>query len=136
MLLEEHAGVLELDVYRGFSSLPSLVDDENWPIERGLGMCDARDNVCTAGDIPWLVHGVVKIEDVREIDVVEGWCSVDREKVRIVELLPLDDGTLTRMVEDLEAATTEINQREAELQELREEVDELRQDEEDGDAVD
>jgi hypothetical protein len=99
-------------------------------------MCDARDNVCCPGDIPWLVHGVVKIEDVREIDVVEGWCSVDREKVRIVELLPLDDGTLTRMADDLEAATTEINQREAELQELREEVDELRQDEEDGDAVD
>jgi hypothetical protein len=37
MLLEEHAGVLEVDVYRGFSSLPSLVDDENWPIELGLG---------------------------------------------------------------------------------------------------
>lgn len=122
-MLEDQAGTLELDLYRGFTTHPDLVDDESWSIELGLGMCDAR-NVCRHGDVQWLIHGVARLEDMRDIDPIEGWASIEREKVRLVEMLPLTDSLLVTLQGEVEAAETELEGLEDRTQDLRDEIDE------------
>jgi hypothetical protein len=55
-----------------------------WSIDLAHGIRDAA-GVLGENESGWLEHGVVKVEDAREIDVIEGWVTVDRLKVTDVE---------------------------------------------------
>jgi len=55
-----------------------------WSIDLAHGIRDAA-GVLGENESGWLEHGVVKVEDAREIDVIEGWVTVDPSKVNDVE---------------------------------------------------
>jgi hypothetical protein len=72
---------LTLDIYRGNSMLPDA-DPTAWNIDFDAGRGSAY-SLCGQGEIAQLLHGRAKIEDIRDINVIEGWCSIDSGKVQL-----------------------------------------------------
>lgn len=101
-MLESTTEPLTLDVFRGLT--PDDADDEMWYVAVSAGIYDAG-NVTPEDQIAWLVHGVAKIEDCRDIDLVEEEiCMIDADRVRIVEVIALVDSTIVKLEKHLAEA--------------------------------
>ena len=99
---------LTLDIWRGLCPA-SYGDVTAWAVDFDTGRDDAC-NVTPSGEVMTLLHGRAKLEDVRDIDVITGWCDVDPVKVEHVEAIRFDDATMFRMVDQLQAATERLRE--------------------------
>lgn len=90
---------LTLDIWRGNSMLPDA-DPAAWSIDFQTGLNDAKA-LCQKAEIPQLLHARAKIADICDINMAEGWCTIDPGKVELVELISLSPETYFRMVDQL-----------------------------------
>ncbi len=121
-MLETHATeALTLDVYRGVS--PFDPDDDTWYLADLPALHDAFA-VTPSGQTPYLACGVAKIEDLREVNVIEGVASIDVGRVRLTELVPLSHSTFERMADQLDDAEARLATLDDEIGELRRDIEE------------
>ena len=117
---------MTLDVARGVS--PFDGDDETWFLEPSAAIADAWA-MTPADQVPWVVCGVARLEDLRDINVIESMASIDAEFVRITELIPLNASTTQRLERDLADALGVLDELESAYEEQRERVEEQRREE-------
>jgi hypothetical protein len=121
---------MTLDVARGVS--PFDGDDETWFLEPAAAIADAWATT-PADQVPWVVCGVARLEDLRDINVIESMASIDAELVRITELVPLNASTTQQLERDLADALGVLDELETAFEEQRDRVDEQRRDESEDD---
>ena len=121
---------MTLDVARGLS--PFDGEDETWFLDPAAAIADAWA-MTPSDQVPWVVCGVARLEDLRDINVVESMASIDAELVRITELIPLNASTTQRLEQELAAAGGALDELESDLEEQRDRVDEQRREEREDD---
>lgn len=121
---------MTLDIARGVS--PFDGDDETWFLEPAAAIADAWA-MTPDGQVPWVVCGVARLEDLRDINVIESMASIDAELVRITELVPLNASTTQQLEQQLADEVVGLDAAESELEERRDRVDEQRRDESEDD---
>jgi hypothetical protein len=126
-MFDVHIGTpMTLDVARGVS--PFDGDDETWFLEPAAAIADAWA-MTPDGQVPWVVCGVARLEDLRDIDVIESIASIDAEFVRMTELVPLNASTTQQLEQELADALGVLDGLESAYEEQRERVEEQRREE-------
>ena len=121
---------MTLDVARGVS--PFDGDDDTWFLEPAAAIADAWATT-PADQVPWVVCGVARLEDLRGVDVIESMASIDAELVRMTELVPLNASTTQRLERELAEALGVLTDLESAYEEQRERVEEQRREEREDD---
>ena len=92
-----------------------------------------RRGAGAADQVPWVVCGVARLEDLGDIDVIETMASIDAELVRMTELVPLNASTTQQLERELADALGVLDGLESAYEEQRERVEELRREEREDD---
>jgi hypothetical protein len=129
---------MTLDIYRALTPHDHVTFDENgvtvdavesWCLDYGAALAACCDST-SPGDLAWLAHATANFDDLRDVNVIGDWATVDIAKVQIVELIPLRPPVKQSIIDLLTGQLEDVDQRlergESELRALRDEAEELR----------